>query len=227
MLREIRFFGQSDQKWMREMTKRILTVMMMLIALMNTLSADWKDDLQSAVRGKYAMTKTGVDRLRITQPGTIFVLTQEGVRADLATDLTLFANKIAVGKEGIAQASGLAATIMGKETSRALEPGEQMYLYDADVSDKEVKFQLITTKTYQVTVKGSTKEMRYKAFLVFQFESGKLQTMNADEVFSAMKSVLTTKDEASAPKTPSLVSREPKWQRSWANRTGSSISVRK
>lgn len=129
---------------------------------------------------------------------------QEGVRADLASDLTLFANKVAVGKEGIAQASGLGARLFGKETSKALEPGEQLYLYAADVNDKEVRLQFVTTKTYQVAVQGSTKEMRYKALLVLQFEPTALQSMNADQVFQSATSVFTTKDEASAPKSLKL-----------------------
>lgn len=172
-------------------------------------AADWKSETEAALRAKYKVTKTGSDRLRVTQPGTVFVLKQEGVRADLATDLTLYANKVNVENGQIAQAGGLAVAFSGgKETSRVLSAGEEMYLFDVDVNDKEVKYQLLTAKTYQVNVKGSTKEMRYKALLVFQFGKDVLPGLSADDVARVTSKVVATKEDVAAaaaePKTVGL-----------------------
>lgn len=192
------------------MRKALLALALAVVGLSAVVhAADWKDDLEAALRGKYQITRTGLDRLRITQPGTVFILMQEGVRADLATDLTLYANKVNVEDGEIGQAGGLAVALTGfKETSRALPTGEEMYLYDVDVNDKEVKYQLLTTKTYQVNVKGSTKEMRYKALLVFQFGQGALTGLGADAVLKATNTIFAPKEEVTAaaaqPKTIAL-----------------------
>lgn len=186
------------------MRRALVALPLAFLGFSAVVQADWKDTLQRDLRGSFKMTKTGMDRLRITEPGTVFVLTSDGVRADLATDLTLYANKVNVENGQIAQAGGLAVGLLGgKETSRALSAGEEMYLYDVDVNDKEVKYQLLTTKTYQVTVKGSTKEMRYKALLVFQFGEG-LQALQADQVLKAASAVFAPKDQVNAPKTVAL-----------------------
>jgi len=170
-----------------------------------TRAADWKDDLQKALSGTYKITKASMDRLRITEPGTVFVLKSEGVRADLATDMTLYANKVNVESGEVAQAGGLAVGLLGgKETSRALAAGEEMYLYEIDVSDKEVRYKLLTAKSYQVNVKGSTKEMRYKALLVFQFGQEVLQALGATEVAKMTSTVFAPREQVNAPKTVSL-----------------------
>ena len=116
-------------------------------------SRELEGRLKDALEVRYQLTKTGWDRLQITEPGTVFVLRQPGVRADLATDLTLYADK---EDAQIAQAGGLAVGLVGgKETSRSLNAGEELYLFKVDVDDKEGKYQLLTTDTYQVCSVGT------------------------------------------------------------------------
>jgi len=118
------------------------------------LRANDHDVLKNALETKYQLTKTGIDRVRITQPGTVFILQKDGVSGDLSSDATFLNNKVKDGQ--IAQAGGFMASMQDKKTSRNLKAGDKVYLFRLDVKDDQVWFFVITAETYDVTVRGST-----------------------------------------------------------------------
>ena len=61
-----------------------------------------RGDLEAALKAKYEITKTGMDRARITQPGTVLIIQKEGISGDVATDMTFLNNKVRNGQ--VAQA---------------------------------------------------------------------------------------------------------------------------
>ena len=95
-----------------------LTVLAILF-LGGTANASNHDALKAALESKYQLTKTGIDRIRVTQPGTVFVLQKDGISGDLALDMSFLNNKIRDGQ--IAQAGGFMASMQGKTTSRDLK----------------------------------------------------------------------------------------------------------
>lgn len=170
---------------------------------------EWKKSLEQALRAKYEITKTGMDRVRITQPGTVFELRQDGVSGDPSGDLSYLDNNIVDGK--IAQRSGFMALVQGKERSRALDKGQRMYLYDIDVKDDEVRYFLITTETFEFIERtksggkgGGSKQTRYKALLKFKFPKPTLATMDADAVKKVVDEVVAPQGEVAEASTKTI-----------------------
>ena len=51
-------------------------------------AAEWKGKLKAEIEATWSISKVGLDRLRITQPGTIFAIEKDGLTGDLAKDAT-------------------------------------------------------------------------------------------------------------------------------------------
>src|ERR1039458_8578922 len=76
-----------------------------------SLAASDHGSLKDALETKYQLTKTGIDRIRITQPGTVFIVQKDGISGDLSSDMTFLNNKVRDGQ--IAQAGGFMASMQG------------------------------------------------------------------------------------------------------------------
>ncbi|MGH9843924.1 MAG: hypothetical protein ACREEM_34750 [Blastocatellia bacterium] len=161
---------------------------------------DWKDALKEQLESAYTLTKTGIDRLRITSPGIILVIRKDGISGDLSSDMTFLMNKVQEGR--ISQAGGFSAVMQDKKTSRVFKPGERVYVFDIKVKDDEVWLFTLSCDTFEVNVKGSTQQKRYKALLNFQFPKGFLATTEFAQVKEAIDSVLTI--EQVGPKSIAL-----------------------
>lgn len=178
-------------------------VLLGLLAAFNaTAWAGNQDALKEALEAKYQLTKTGIDRVRITQPGTVFVVQKSGISGDLASDLTFLNNKVNDGQ--IAQAGGFMASMQGKSTSRDLKTGDKVYLFRIDVRDDQVQFFVITCDTYDVNVKGSTKQTRYKAELSFDLGKDFMTTATPESVEKAVEAVITPESEVQAASTKTV-----------------------
>lgn len=183
----------SNAQWV------FLTIFLLLAPI--ALSASDRG-LEEALKSKYEITKTGMDRARITQPGTVLVIQKEGISGDLATDMTFLNNKIHQGQ--VAQAGGFGAFMQDKKTSRVLKTGEKVYVFKIEVKDDQVRYFIITCDTYDVNVKGSTKQTRYKALLSFELGKDFLSTATADDVKNAVDAVIIPEQELKAGSTKSV-----------------------
>jgi len=160
------------------------------------------DALKEALEAKYQLTKTGIDRIRVTQPGTVFVVEKDGISGDLASDMTFLNNKVHDGQ--VAQAGGFMAAMQGKTTSRDLKAGDKVYLFNVDVKDDQVQFFIITCDTYDVNVHGSTKQTRYKAQLSFELGKDFMATATPEAVEKAVEAVIIPEAEAQAVSTKTV-----------------------
>jgi len=158
--------------------------------------------LEEALKSKYAITKTGMDRARITEPGTVLVIQKDGISADLATDMTFLNNKVKDGQ--VAQAGGFGAFMQDKKTNRVLKTGEKVYVFKIEVKDDQIRYFVITCDTYDVNFRGSTKQTRYKALLSFEFGKDFLSTATADDVKKAVDAVIIPEGELKAASTKSV-----------------------
>ena len=186
------------------MRSRILLLLLAGLLLCPVVRAgdDWKDALKESLKAKYELTKFGGDRLRITQPGTVVVSQKDGIIADLATDFTFTVNKVSAGQVG--QASGFAAVVQNKKTSRVFKSGERAYVTKIDVKDNEVHYVLMSCDTYDVNVHGSTKQTRYMSFLNFQFPNNYLASADADAVKKDVDVVFAPETEVKAASTKNV-----------------------
>lgn len=140
--------------------------------------------------------------MRVTQPGTVFIVQKDGISGDLASDMTFLNNKVSDGQ--IAQAGGFMAAMQGKTTSRDLKTGDKVYLFRIDVKDDQVQFFVITCDTYEVAIHGSTKQTRYKAQLSFLLGKDFLATADAAAVEKAVEAIITPESEVKAASTKSV-----------------------
>jgi hypothetical protein len=183
---------------------KVRFVGLLIVALASCASA-WAGDhsaIKDALEAKYQLTKTGIDRVRVTQPGTVFIVQKDGISGDLASDMTFLNNKVSDGQ--IAQAGGFMAAMQGKTTSRDLKTGDKVYLFRIDVKDDQVQFFVITCDTYEVAIHGSTKQTRYKAQLSFLLGKDFLATADAAAVEKAVEAIITPESEVKAASTKSV-----------------------
>src|SRR5437016_5005396 len=112
-----------------------LTISAALNVLMagTSIGADWKDALEQKLRADIVVADVSGDRLRITRPGTVFVVQKDGVSGDLASDLTFL--KVYVRDGQIEQRGGFLASMQNKKTSRVFKPGERVYVWKINVAD--------------------------------------------------------------------------------------------
>jgi hypothetical protein len=160
------------------------------------------NELEESLTAKYTMTKTGIDRMRITEPGTVLMVQQDGIDADLAGDASYTDNPVRDGRVG--QAKGFMASMQSKETSRTLKAGDKVYVYKIEVKDDKVRYFIITCDTYDVNVHGSTKQTRYKAMLSFEFGKDYMATADANGVKKAVDVLIIPEADAKAASTKSV-----------------------
>jgi hypothetical protein len=181
---------------------RALTITLIAFGFMSSARAGDRSALEEALKGKYELTKTGLDRVRITQPGTVLVIQKPGISGDLSNDMSFLNNKIRDGQ--VAQAGGFGAMMQDKKTSRDLKVGDKVYLFKIEAKDDQVRYFVITCDTYDVNVHGSTRQTRYKALLSFELGKEFLETANADAVKKAVDAVIAPEGEVSAASTKSV-----------------------
>lgn len=160
------------------------------------------NQLEEALRAKYEFAKTGMDRVRITKPGTVLVVMKEGISGDLSKDLSYLDNNVIDGE--ISQRGGFMASMQGKKTSRVLKAGDKVFVYKIEVKSDAVRYFLITCETFDVNVHGSTEQTRYKALVSFHFPSGFLDSADADAVKKAVDKIVAPESEAQAANTKTV-----------------------
>jgi hypothetical protein len=182
----------------------VLVSLMMAQTLYATApyETEWKTSLQESLSSNYELTKTGIDRIRITKAGTLLVIRKENISGDLASDMTFLNNKVIDGS--VQQGSGLAASLANKMTSRVFKPGEKVYVFKIEVKDGAVQLFVISGDTYDVNLKGSTRQTRYKSLISFEFPKGFLETADPAAVKKVIDDVLAPEATISAANTKTV-----------------------
>lgn len=181
---------------------RSLIFVFLMLPLTSANSATWKEALKETLQATYPLTKTSkLAKERVTQPGAVFVIQQEGIMADLSSDVTMTSTKVRDGK--VLQRGGASAWL-AKKTTRVFKPGERVYVTDIDVEDDALWVRVLSCEMFEVTVKGSTKQTRYRGAVVFEFPKDSLATATGAEVTQRIGAVLKSEQEASAVQTKSI-----------------------
>jgi hypothetical protein len=164
-------------------------------------AADGKQ-LEDALKAKYQITKTGIDHLRITEPGTVVVAQKDGIYANPSTDAGNVTNTVADGT--LSGPKGFGAAFFSKNNNRSLREGTKFYVTRIWVRDKEVRLDLITCDTDEISINGNSREARYAATVAFEFPDGFLASADADSVRKVIDPVLIPEGEAQAAQTKTV-----------------------
>jgi len=174
-----------------------------------------KDELAAQIESKY-LTHTGLDRVRITEPGPIFVVESANIMAAPSSNMTMPVNKIdPSGAAGQVKGGSAFMTdlVESQASNKTLPKGTRVYLIKAEVKGSgELHYWILTADTTDITVHGTSKPIRYKALLNFGpgFEGltvdevdKKLAAVIAPEAYLAAQTK-AAEAAASAPKTAAL-----------------------
>lgn len=175
------------------------TVGICLFVTMPYVAESKNKQLEEALKAEYKLTKTGIDRLRITEPGTIFVIQKEGVYANPSIDLGNVTDKVIDGN--VQGPKGFGAAFFSNQNDRSLKVGTTVYVTRIDVRNEDVRFDVITCDTSDVNVKGNTRNVRFSATLAFEFSGAFLEAADAKVVKKAVDAVLLPQSEVQAAQT--------------------------
>jgi len=160
------------------------------------------DALKEALQAKYGLTKVSWDKVRVTDPGPVYVLRAEGVNADRATDMTMLVNKVVNGR--VQQPKGFGASMFSKQTTKQFKPGDRLYLTKIDVKDEGLLLCFISTETADYSEKGSTKQTRYRAVLGFEIPKNAMEASQVDEIKKVIDPVVQLETDAQAANTKTV-----------------------
>lgn len=158
--------------------------------------------LENALKTDYTITHMGIDRLRVTEPGTILVIRQEGIRANPSNDFGNVTDKVIDGH--VQGPKGFQAAFFSNEQDRSLKPGTKVYVTRIAIRKTEVQFDILTCDTSDLEVKGNTVHIRYSATVAFQFPKGFADTINAKAVKKDVDAVLLPQSELQAANTKTI-----------------------
>jgi predicted ATPase len=161
-----------------------------------------RDELKTSLETFYALTKTGIDELRVVRPGTIVVIQAEGLTGNPSSEVT---EMLTVVEEGaVRQQRGLMATMMAKQSTRVFNKGERVYVTRIVVGADNATLHITSVDTHEIAIKGSTKQVRYNGAVRFLFPAETFAAITAPELKAAIDPVLAVEAEL-ANATPQTI----------------------
>jgi hypothetical protein len=149
---------------------RIRTVVLAgILPAMVANASDWKKTLEESLTSNYELTKTGGDRNRVTKEGTVLTIRKDNINGDVAASMVQMINKV-MPDGSVVQGSG-------SGNGRVFKVGDKVYVYKIDVKDDAVVVDALSKEMFEVLLRGSTRQTRYKAAIHFEFPKGTLQGM--------------------------------------------------
>ena len=175
----------------------------LLLAIPCVEAADWKKELDHKLDEEYSLTKLSLSWKRVTRPGGVYIIQQEGIlgQMDRAGSLT----KIYVEDGQLRQASGFFASgLMERKHGRLFEVNEPVYIRDIKVGNREVQVFIHARNIVHVNVDGSSEQTRYKSLVAFRFPKNYLPDAPYEAIKAAIDTVLLPESEAAARETKTI-----------------------
>jgi hypothetical protein len=159
--------------------------------------ADWKDALKENIGTDYKMSKIGLDRIRVTQPGSVFVIQKDGISGDLATDATFTQNIVEDGQ--VRSPKGAVAFLQNKRTNHLFKTGDKAYLWKVSMDGDDLSLFFLSYDTYSANERGGrSNQMRYKILVDFKFPKDYLPTAEWPKVKEVVQQIVVPEDEIKA-----------------------------
>lgn len=178
-----------------------LVALLASASVVTAQSGDWKKDLESKLKEAYPLSRMDnglfAGRTALKERGVVLIVKQDGIPATDGNGLVARFSRVR---------NGLVANPQGRTGPGAhiCPIGEEVLVRAIDVDDAKIDFKLITNQPIESTEHGTTRAQRYYAMVRFEFEPGFLSSASVAEVIKAVRPVLETKEEATAPKTIEL-----------------------
>ena len=162
---------------------------------------DWKDRISRELQSIYTPTKVSFDESRITEPGSLLVLQVDGLVLSSAAIGPGSKTTIRDGKIlGTGGSTGIGA--------RSFNKGEKVYSRKIKVKDDSVDVEVISEQMYDLLYDGQTQSRRFEVTLRFEFSKSALQGMSAQDIKTAIDTILLKEEEMSSiPDQPRVVSK--------------------
>lgn len=174
-------------------------VLLLSTSTESTAAKEERKELKESLRQTYTLTKTSIDELRVTSPGTILVIQQDGIAGNPSSEV--MNTKTVVENGEIRQARGAFAALTAKESTRIFHAGERVYMTHIYIGADNVMFDISSVDTHDVNIKGSTKQVRYNGTVMFRFPPDQFQGMTAEDIKVAVDPFLRIQEEADQPQT--------------------------
>lgn len=184
------------------LTWKLVVVLVILTVFNAPAWAGNNDVLKEALEAKYKLTKVSWDKVRVTDPGPVYVVKAEGINADRATDVTTLVNKVVDGH--VEQPKGFGASLFSKQTTKQLNPGDRLYLTKIDIKVSGVLLWFISTETSDYQDKGSTKQTRYRAVLDFELPNTQIEASQVDAIKKVIDPIVQLETDAQAANTKTV-----------------------
>jgi len=186
----------------RVRTIKVMVALSFLCAVMGPISKAANKQLEDALKTTYQLTKTGIDRLRITQSGTILVIQKEGIYANPSIDYGNLTTKVVDGN--VEGPKGFGSAFFSNQNDRSLKVGTTVYVTRIGVTNRDVRFDIITCDTSDINVSGNTKHIRYSATVAFAFPESALEGADASAIKKAVDVLLLPQSEVGAAQTKTV-----------------------
>jgi hypothetical protein len=160
-----------------------------------------QDGVVSALKAKYALTQTTLDRTQISQPGTVMQILKTGINAQPWDTPVTFENPVV---DGVVQQRSLWVS-MAKTTEAKLgkgkdllilKPGDKVYITKieskTEFRDDQLKIAILSCDALDVD--GGASQKRYAATLSFKFPKNTLAEAAPDQVEQTVEAVLAPED---------------------------------
>lgn len=179
-----------------------LVTCLFMVAPLTARALSSAKQLEKALKTDYTITHVGIDQIRVTEPGTVLVIRQDGIRANPSNDYGNVTDKVINGH--VQGPKGFQAALFSNQQDRSLKPGTKVYVTRISVRKNEVQFDILTCSTSNIEVNGNTVNIRYSAAVAFQFPQGFADTMNAQTVKKAVDAVLLPQSDVQAANTKTI-----------------------
>jgi hypothetical protein len=132
----------------------------------------------------------------------------DGIRAEVAIQSGVTVTRVVGGKvQGDSGASNVLTSFMTgrvREDARILKKGDRVYVTAVKAYDDSVQRGLITVDTTPIIDQGRTRQMHYKAYVVFRFPEEALRAMDATAVKQWVDPFVVSEDAATAVQTKTI-----------------------
>lgn len=195
---------------MRRRFAAVSLLLVVFLVLTNVVAygqdRNWRRALEQALVASYPVTKFSFINAAVTSEGQVFVIQQDGVLSQNASDASIRPLIIKNGKarQDTGFIAGLSDSVSGRARSDAgtFKKGSKVYIANVDIpSNNRVLIAFSAVDYSDFVAEGNSRRTRLKGALLFEFDGDQLSRMTATEVKSIVEPWLVSEAAVSGPKS--------------------------
>lgn len=171
-----------------------------------------RKDLEAGLREMYSVSKIVMFNPRsVDRPGGAYVVRADGIQSEVMLQSGTAPTYIVEGQvktssdKGAGRFLGTLLTGRAREEARVMKKGERVYVTGIKAFENGLAVDLVTIDTYPIIDQGRTRQVAYKATMLFQNAAGKFpDVQDAAGLRTLVDRFVVDEAEATAPKTIEL-----------------------